>query len=511
MVPVSSARNADQGQRTSPGRQVRIAVAGLAREGNTFAGGAGTLDDFRRHTWCQGDEILSVREQDDSLAGAIEVAEERDVDIVATFHAQSGSGPDVTAAAHAELKTRVLDGLASVVDQVDGIYLRLHGAMTADGCHDVEGDLMQAVRELAGPEMPISVSLDLHTHGTQLMVEATSLIAGYLTYPHVDMIDTGRRAMTMLLDQIDGRIHATAGFRKIPVMSASEVHNTTEGPVAEVMRIRDNLVEDGSILDGSIFCTQPWLDVPDLGWSVVVVTDADAEDAQHHADDLASALFDRRERLVVTKEPLAEALQTAVERRGAGGPLVLGDGADSPSAGSTGDSPEMLQAVLNTPLEGPAICSVVDKPAVAQCLAAGIGATVTVAVGGTLSPHFFSSVTVTGQVISASDGSRTSPAMPITSGRAVVLRIGRVLLVVSEFPNSMVNDWLYRRMGLDVTSAWMVQAKSAGQYRDGFREVAGHMIDVDMRGPSQHDLESLEFRRATHPWWPKARGVTKGW
>ncbi|MGD7706181.1 M81 family metallopeptidase [Microlunatus sp. Y2014] len=486
-------------------------MAGLAREGNSFGGGLGTVDDFRRDTWCEGEEIFSLLSRNDSMAGALRVADERGVEVVPTFHARSVSGPTMAADAYAELKQRVLDGLAAVVDQVDAVYLRLHGAMTAEGCDDVEGDLLKAVRELVGPDMPIAASFDLHAHLTRDIVATTPLLAGYLTYPHVDMADTGRRAMTLLLDQLAGTINGTVGFRKIPVMSASEVHDTSNGPVAEVARLRDELVASGKILDGSIFTTQPWLDVTGLGWGVVVVTDNDATGAQQCADELAAELFDRRERLVVHKMPLSEAIERAAVRAGKGGPVVLGDGADSPSAGSTGDGADLLAAVLAAELAGPAFCTVVDRPAVATCLAAGLAATVTVRVGGTLSPNFFAPVTVTGRVITISDGTTTSPTRPISSGRGVVLAIGTTYLVITEHPTSMVDPRLYRAMGLDPDGAWLVQAKSAGQYRDGFAHVAGDLVDVDMRGPSQHDLLSLPFRRATHAWWPKDRDVVRGW
>lgn len=488
----------------------RIAVVGLAREGNTFGGGVGTVEDFRRSVWLEGEQILQIVGSNDSMAGAIEVAQERQVEVVPVFMARSTSGPSVTTQAHQELRSLVLDGLAAVVDEVDGVYVRLHGAMTAEGCDDVEGDLLSRIRELIG-DLPMSASFDLHSHFTAQMAASTPLLAGFLTYPHVDMADTGRRAMTLLLDHLAGTITAHGGYRQIPMMSASEAHNTTEGPVAEVMRMRDDLVESGELIDGSIFCTQPWLDLPGIGWSVVTVASS-AENAQRWADHLAGELFDRRDRCVVTKAPLADALAQAAAHRGRSGPVVLGDGADSPSAGSTGDSPEMLAAILAADFDGPAVCSVVDAPAVETCLAAGLGSEVTVQVGGTLSPHFFAPVEVTGTVATMVDATVKLPKAgpPLTCGRAVVLQIGQVSCVISEYPTSMVDDRLYHRLGIDITAAWVVQAKSAGQYRDGYAHQAGEMIDVDMTGPSQHNLLTLPWQRATHAWWPKDPDITRG-
>ncbi len=488
----------------------RVALAGLAREGNTFAGGVGTIEDFKQNTFLFGADVLAVGKQNDSIAGAMQVAEERGIELVPTFHARSISGPSVAAADHAELKRLVLDGLAGVLDTVDGIYLRLHGAMTAEGCDDVEGDLLTAVRDLAGPGMPIAASFDLHTHGTATMAAATPMIAGFQTYPHVDMVNTGRRAMALLVDVLDGTTAPTVGFRKIPVMSASEVHNTTTGPVAEVMARLHEIESLPGVLDATIFCTQPWLDVTDYGWSVFVVTDGDRDSAQRYADELAAALFDRRERLVVTKEPLADALRRARQADPAAGPVVLGDGADSPSAGSTGDSAEFLAAVLAEPVGGPVYCSITDAAATQACFDAGVGGSVTTTVGGTLSPQFFSPTEVSGTVVTLGDGRFGDPRRPVSCGRFAVLSIGEVSLVVSEFSTSMVDQRLYDRAGLDVSRARVVQAKSAGQYRDGYADVAAEMIDLDMRGPAQHDLLTLPFRRIPRPIWPFDPDVERG-
>src|SRR5699024_10397717 len=113
---------------------------------------------------------------------------------------------------------------------VDGVYLRLHGAMVAQGCDDPEGDIIAAVRELFGPPTPMAVSLDLHTHFTAAMAAGTDLIAGFQTCPHVDYFDTGARAMRLLLSRLNGASPALR-FRKVPMMGAAESHDNNRGPL----------------------------------------------------------------------------------------------------------------------------------------------------------------------------------------------------------------------------------------------------------------------------------------
>ena len=59
---------------------------------------------------------------------------------------------------------------------VDGGLFDLHGAMVAEGVEDAEGDLLEAIREVMGPDRPIFVTLDLHCNITPQMVEMADVI-----------------------------------------------------------------------------------------------------------------------------------------------------------------------------------------------------------------------------------------------------------------------------------------------------------------------------------------------
>ena len=138
------------------------------------------------------------------------------------------------------------------------------------------------------------------------------------------------------------------------------------------------------ILAVTVTPTQPWMDVAELGWSITVVADGDPALAQAAADELAWRLWERRERFLVHKTPIAEAVQQAIAHDGV--PVILADGADSPSAGGNADGNDLLKELLRIGYTGDALLTVVDPVAAAACVAAGIGATVTLALGGALTP-----------------------------------------------------------------------------------------------------------------------------
>lgn len=486
----------------------RIAIAGLMFEANTFAPGVTDQTAFETSTFAEGDAVLTVGEGLDSIAGAVAVARAAGVEVVPTTSAGAMSGPTIAAGVYPALRERLLAGLAPLRGLVDGVYLQLHGAMVAEDEPDVEGALLEAVTELMG--VPVAASFDLHCHFTARMATATPLVAGYHTLPHVDMVQTGERAMRLLLARIGGAQPVIA-WRKIPMITSSEGQDTNHRPISEVMaRLREVITEPG-VLDASLFMTQPWLDVPELAWSAVVVTDGRQELAQRRADELAQMAWDRRERVLAPKVSVDDALATAAQMQPdpARGPFVLGDGADSVSAGATGDGVEVLAGFLRSQatggLTGRAQVVVTDAAAARRCTQAGVGAEVTLSVGGSLATAFHSPVEITGTVVTVTDGRYQSlyPPAPVDLGGAVVVRVGeRVHVVVVQRPASQLDYQLYRRVGLDPRDAHVVVTKSAGGYRAFFEPIARACIDVDTHGPSDSRIERMPFTRVDRPLYP---------
>jgi microcystin degradation protein MlrC len=472
-------------------------------ETNSFSPGTAGLADFQARVFVDGEQCFSVGGGRDEFAGALSVAGPAGAQLIPTTLTIGAAGPTVTAPAYAALRDRLLRGLAPLVGSVDGVYLRLHGAMVAQGCDDPEGDIIAAVREMFGGSVPVAVSLDLHTHFTPALAAGTDLIAGFRTSPHVDYFDTGARAVSLLLAALRGA-NPVLRFRSVPMMAAAESHDNNSGPLVQVFQRMHHIAAEPGVLDASMFLTQPWLDVPGLGWTAVVVTDGDPDLAQRRADELAGMLWERRELTLVRKTPVADAIADIRARPGAGRPIVVSDGADSPTAGAKSDGNTLLRALIEDPVPGPVLLTVTDAPAAQACHAAGVGAQLTVPVGGTLAPAFFQPVTVTGQVVTLCDGEFTSryPNQPAHGGPTAVLRCGSVDVVLTSLPVRLLDAELYRRVGLDVGSAAVVQVKSSGGFRATYQPLADRIIELDTRGPADHELTRLPYARISRPCWP---------
>ncbi len=491
----------------------KVAVAGITFESNSFAPGLTHMDAFERYLLVEGEGVLTAGFGKDEIGGAVSVAKELGIELVPVFAADGGCGPTVSDETYLFLKRKLFAELAKVLDSVDGVYLRLHGAMTAESFEDVEGDLIESLREMVGPDFPIAVSCDFHGHFTEKMARATSLIAGYQTCPHIDFFETGARAMRLMAAALSGGKAPFLNYRKTKLMASSEGHDTTFGPMRAVLDRLHEIEKMPGVLDATVFCTQPWLEVTELGWSALVVTEDDPILGQTLADELALMMWDRREAVLFRKEKIEDVIveinKSAADER----PFVLAEGADSPSAGSQGDSNYLLKQLLKSPIDGAVYMTMTDAVVAKKCFEAGVGGKVTSEIGGTLSPVFFTPVEVTGEVVTLCDGIYQSkyPSKMFNAGPTAVLKVGEIYIVATTKPAFMLDYQLYLRVGLDFTTAKAVQVKSAGSYRAYYAPHAFRCVDFASPGSSDSRLPKLPFTKPRRPLWPFDLDIVDPW
>ena len=134
-----------------------------------------------------------------------------------------------------ELLNRLLDRLREALP-VDGVLLDLHGAMVSEQYDDAEGAIIAATRELVGDEIPIVVTLDLHSNITERMARLSNVIIGYDTYPHVDMHERGVEAARLLARIIGGEVRPVQEYRQLPLITLPPMQCTLREPMQSFMR-----------------------------------------------------------------------------------------------------------------------------------------------------------------------------------------------------------------------------------------------------------------------------------
>jgi microcystin degradation protein MlrC len=486
---------------------MRIVLGGITHEANTFCPHVTDLADFEARQLLRGEEITkNWRATSTEQAGMLSVLTAvPGCEVVPTFLARALSGAPM----RQETLNALLGELVARIEAahpVDGVLLVLHGAMMSTQEPDATGYVLARVRALVGPDVPIVGTLDLHANVTQRMAREATALIGYHTAPHVDMYETGQRAAQVLLSTISGDLNPATSVVRLPMLLPPENSTHDWGPLAAVINQAIQLEQRGKVVHAGVYPVQPWMDTADVASSVVVVTDGDAASAQRYARWLGAAFWSRRGEFVTELVSPDEAVRRARAR--SSGTVVLCDSADATSSGSTGDSTAILAALLRAaPLGVTALANVVDPRAVQQAIAAGIGATVTVQVGGSIAHRTYRPVTLAGTVKTISDGRFTfkGPGMrgvPHHMGRTVVLQCGEIYLVVMERGVSQWDPQLYRSVGLDPADARMVQVKSPMAFRAAYEGLYDEVIVVAAPGAASPDLVSLPWRYLPRPIYP---------
>jgi len=485
----------------------RVLLGGYVHEGHSFVGGHTDLDDFRGTGYLvEGDQLLGLSYvRNGELNGIVDALRES-VEFIPSIHGWANSGPPLTGATYEYFERKILAAIRGA-DALDAVALVLHGSSLVDGIDDPEGRLLQAVRHEVGPSVPVVATFDLHANVTQARVDAATAIVGYTTCPHTDLYDTGVRAASILLRAARGDVAPVGALRKLPMITAAPAHDTNHGPVVPVMALARQLEGLPSVLAVSVFLAQPWLDLPDLGNSVCVITDGRPELGQGLADDVAAMLWERRHEFLWRGTPVEEAIKDVL--LSPPGMVALADGADSPTSGSSGDGNDLLRALVDTGFAQSALLTVVDAAAVELAFAAGPGAEINVALGGSLTPSY-TPLEVAAVVESLYDGKYWLEIQPrpVDIGRIALLRIGSISVVVSERKPFMLDASVFHHVGLDPRDFRVVQVKSGGGFRAAFEPFAARIIDLETSGPSSSDFSRLPFRRLSGPIWPLDRSAT---
>ena len=105
----------------------------------------------------------------------------------------------------------------------------MHGAMFVEGMEDAEGDWVAAARACVGDDCPIAVSYDLHGNVTQRIIDAIDIYSTYRTAPHIDIEETMRRSVSMLVNSLQSGVRpGVVGAH--PGITAGERTSTDDEP-----------------------------------------------------------------------------------------------------------------------------------------------------------------------------------------------------------------------------------------------------------------------------------------
>lgn len=492
----------------------RIAIAGFMHETNTFAPMKADWEDFVRAEsfpgLSVGDEIMSVMPgKNIAIAGFIEAAQSQGHELLPLSWCCAVPSAHVTEHAFETYAGMLLSGLAEAAP-FDAVYLDLHGAMVCEHVEDGEGELLVRVRAQLAPDVPLVVSLDLHSNTTARMFENCDALIAYRTYPHIDMADTGARAARFLdgLLANPGVLPAKA-HRVLPFLMPLTGQCTMVQPTMGTYAALEALEAGAGVQSVSFTPGFPPADIWHCG-PVVVAYGDDQAAADGAADALYEAILAREAEFQVERLSPGTAVAQAVASN-AHKPYVLADVQDNCGAGATSDTTGLLRALIEGGADGAVIGILVDGAAALQAHGAGKGATIDVSLGGKVYTDGDPPYEGRFEVMALSDGQFTCTgpfykgATP-NLGPMALLRKGGVSVVVSTHRMQAADKEMFRHLGCEPSEQKILGLKSSVHFRADFTDIAEQILVVEAPGASFDRPEDLPYKNLR----PGVRTCPKG-
>ncbi len=481
----------------------RIAVGGFLHETNTFAPTKATYDAFvQGGGWppmAMGAKLLEkMRNINIGMAGFVPAAEAEGWELVPTIWCAASPSAHVTKDAYERVAKMIVDGIKAA-GSIDAVNLDLHGAMVTEHLDDGEGEILARVRKVIGKELPLVVSLDLHANVTPQMVENADALIAYRTYPHIDMADTGRAAAKQLALLLRTKQKFAKAFRQLPFLIPISWQCTNDQPTKGIYRTLAALQSD-AVPTLSFAPGFPAADFPDCGATVFAYgkTQADADAA---ADNIA-ALIESHEsdfdgRIYTPDEGVRHAMELAAR---ASKPIIIADTQDNPGAGGDSDTTGMLRALVRNNATRAAIGVICDPASAKAAHAAGVGATVTLALGGKSGITGDAPFEETFVVEQLSDGRFIAPGpyfggSKMNLGPSACLRIGDVRVVVASRKAQLADQAMYRYVGIEPTEQAILVNKSSVHFRADFEPIAERLLICAAPGAMPADTAALPWTR----------------
>jgi len=473
-----------------PATAIRIGVATFSHETCTFCPEPTGIAEWEFYGPPQrGDAVL----QDGSYIGGF-VKQARQFDNVELIGALSprgakggSSGSWITQEAFDKYANGIAEDLKANMP-LDGVYLALHGAMAVTGVPKPEAEIVRRVRQAVG-SIPIVATFDLHGNEDHEFLDAAD--GGFIVkrYPHYDSALQGERAARYLLRVIKGDYTPTKATRKPGVITPSVYQGTGVSPAMEIMeraRIWEERAADAYV---SVAFGFAYADVPDVGATVMVMTNGNQALADEIAQDMSDFIWNKREafagrKLPKVKEGVAEAIAAA---RAGRTPVVVADHSDR-----TGNSTWILEELIRQRASNFVVATIADDKAISELEAtAKPGEAVSVSVGGYADEYAGKPVTL--------DGTLEYLDTYRQHDKVAVVRFGdnnRVILtpvLVQVTDPGILDDLKIGQQSVD-----MIVIKSRVHFWRGFVEngLAKTVVVIDAPGLGPADLTGIPYQNA---------------
>jgi microcystin degradation protein MlrC len=484
---------------------MRVGILGLIHESNTFFEGKTTYEDFQQHQMLRGEAIREAYTRAfHEVGGFLEGLQEEELESIPLYVASQKPSGTITTEALEKLWRDIETSLEDA-GKLDALLIAAHGAAVCESQPDMDGWWLARVREKVG-NIPIICTLDPHANASQPMIEAVDATIAYRTNPHIDQRERGLEAAHLLAKLLRAEIKPTQALATPPVVINIERQLTSASPCFELQQRADELRARPKVLSVSVILGFPYADVAELGSSFIVVTDNDQPLAKQYADELASYLWDHREKFMGQLVSVEEALEQIPPLAK---PVCLLDMGDNIGGGSPGDGTFLAHALLENNIS--AFVCLNDPEAVRELESVTLGRTVHLRMGGKTDSLHREGLEVPVTVFSFHDGifyeteARHGGDTSFDMGRTVIVKTASLTVMLTSKRTAPFSLQQLLSCGIDPTTFEAVVAKGVHAPVAAYAPVCPTLLRVNTPGVTSADLNHFTYQQRRKPLFPFER------
>ncbi len=385
-------------------------------------------------------------------------------------------------------------------EQLDGIFLALHGSMCVEGIEDPEGDLLYRLRVLY-PQIVIGCTLDHHANVSNEMVKYSDFLVGYRTHPHVDHYEVGCTAANLMC-RPDIR-NLEKAFVKLPFVTRAE--NKSE-PIDKMKTYTEKLCRNNSIIGASFFVGYPWADVSIMGCSIYVLQEKTVlgTNKTRYAEEFALFFWSLRDEFHFTLEKV-ESIPKLLKQKNSG-PLVLDELSDCTFGGSSGDAVATARYLAKNQIARSIVIGIVDAETVEKAFTVKQGNSDQFTIGGKVckkdNPPLVGYATVVSLHINVCPVSPMLMESGMLFKRVALLDFKGVLLAVIEYPGQIGGPAFLKAIGLQAEDFDCIVVKEGMNPFVTYHEVASRIVMIESPGFNPQELSPDLYTQLVEPVYP---------
>jgi len=471
------------------GNKFKIGIATFSHETCTFCPQPTGIAEFEYYgAPLQGDQVLTAGEY---IGGFVQMASELGgadlVGITSPRGAKGGSsGSWITPEAFDKYSSAMVEDIEKN-GPFDGIFLALHGAMAVSGVPKPEAELVRRLREVTG-DIPIFVTLDLHANEDHELSDAADAVLIIKRYPHYDAFLQGERAARLMIKTLKGEYRPVMATRKPGIITPSVFQGTGVSPAMEIMERARRIEERYPGVYVSVAFGFAYADVPDVGATVMVITNNNQSQANDIADDMNDYIWRMRKDFAGKKLPKTkEGVRLSIEAANSGKvPVVIADHSDR-----TGNSTHILEELITRNASNFCIATLADSIAINKIIhnKVGIGDKVSLDLGGYADKYAGWPVHIEGILEYFGKYGRFDQCAVIKFGRN-----NRV--IVTPLLHQVTGPGIFEALNIELSSLEIISLKSRVHFRRGFFEngLAKAIFEIDAPGLGPSDLTTINYK-----------------